>query len=346
MKNKARQLGFTLIELLVVVAIIALLIAILLPSLGQARKLAKTAVCASHLKGICQGMNVYAADWDGAILGSCNTTAVMLYTPGNLYYGSPNPPSILQNYDWMSPAAAAMGIPFNDGPLLTDRSQRFNQVMALKIFQCPEYDQNGIVYLSGGLTLPGIIKEPAYCTAMMFTWASSQTFGANGRTYETDFNYGGFKPKVSQVGNGAQKIFIGDGGRFSWSGGAPDLNMTVDASDYAEQFSDVGAFAIESTAWSLEKAAAGNSCRSDLSTGTTDPRIYGFRHGGTTQNSPLGSFKMNAGYFDGHAALLSDKDAQDPKLWAPPGTGIAKKLSQASVVAKYYPSGSGFFWVP
>jgi prepilin-type N-terminal cleavage/methylation domain-containing protein len=57
-----KRKGFTLIELLVVVAIIALLISILLPSLSRARELAKRAVCASNLRGIGQGLHIYAND--------------------------------------------------------------------------------------------------------------------------------------------------------------------------------------------------------------------------------------------------------------------------------------------
>ncbi len=67
-QTKARaSRGFTLIELLVVVAIIALLISILLPSLARARELSKRTVCAANMKGIGTGFAAYATgnqdDW-------------------------------------------------------------------------------------------------------------------------------------------------------------------------------------------------------------------------------------------------------------------------------------------
>ena len=56
--------GFTLIELLVVVAIIALLISILLPSLSKARAQARTTLCASRISQVCKAFLIYGGDFD------------------------------------------------------------------------------------------------------------------------------------------------------------------------------------------------------------------------------------------------------------------------------------------
>lgn len=54
--------AFTLIELLVVVAIIAILVAILMPSLGKARKQARQTQCLSNMRQVGMSVLMYAQD--------------------------------------------------------------------------------------------------------------------------------------------------------------------------------------------------------------------------------------------------------------------------------------------
>ncbi len=59
-----RSCAFTLIELLVVVAIIALLISILLPSLNRARAQARATLCASRISQMVKSVLLYCEDYD------------------------------------------------------------------------------------------------------------------------------------------------------------------------------------------------------------------------------------------------------------------------------------------
>ena len=64
-KQHTSRTAFTLIELLVVIAIIALLVSLLMPSLKQAKELAKQSMCLSNMRMAATAIPQYADEHDG-----------------------------------------------------------------------------------------------------------------------------------------------------------------------------------------------------------------------------------------------------------------------------------------
>ena len=65
--DNQHRAGFTLIELLVVVAIIAILVSILLPTLNAAKEIARTALCTGSKAGLAKASSAYSQEYNGAL---------------------------------------------------------------------------------------------------------------------------------------------------------------------------------------------------------------------------------------------------------------------------------------
>ena len=90
-----RSVGFTLVELLVVVAIIALLISILLPSLNQAREAGFSVKCMANEKSFGNAIALYQNDFNQMFPYGIDKPAREVNGPGDITPGESKPPQQL-----------------------------------------------------------------------------------------------------------------------------------------------------------------------------------------------------------------------------------------------------------
>ena len=134
MRCKKRVRAFTLIEILVVVAIIALLISILLPSLQRAREQAKVAMCLSNLRSLGVAANSYlTAEKDEFCWSRAGQFPSSNFHGGKRGNGN-GEPSYLAAYYW----GGAYNFPTAIRPLNRYVYGKVrNDVTELRVFECP-----------------------------------------------------------------------------------------------------------------------------------------------------------------------------------------------------------------
>lgn len=110
-----RKQGFTLIELLVVISIIALLIAILLPALGAARRSAQSMQCLSNQRGFGIGFVGFALENKDKLPYG--------------YYSIQTSPGVYEQADWMITIT---------GYMTGENATYQNNTQAVETFACPE----------------------------------------------------------------------------------------------------------------------------------------------------------------------------------------------------------------
>jgi prepilin-type N-terminal cleavage/methylation domain-containing protein/prepilin-type processing-associated H-X9-DG protein len=305
--------AFTLVELLVVIAIIALLVSLLMPAVASAMRQAKRIQCAANLRGILQGMHLYAQENGGAIPGGANTSGAFLYKGG---YGNNNCPAVSQIWDWQAPIARSFRMPFDEQGGRERRIDRFRLLANDRRFFCPENDvlaapYGAVDYSAGGR---GLMCVNSYNIAAIFQYTRGGIVGQHACRSEYMVP-AGYVPRLGRIGSASRKIYVADGARYSSCSVRPDMDLDYKGG-FGGAYADVGAWSCWSNSWSRHHAP-GNSGQGDV-----DGRIYAFRHGTRRQDEMRGAYLLNAGFFDGHVETLGDLAAANPEFWAPRGTAL------------------------
>lgn len=339
--HSAQRRGFTLVELLVVIGIIALLLSLLLPAIGQVRRRAESVACLGRLRQLGAALHLYASDHAGWLPGSPSASGRGLWqiSPAGQYASagySPAdvPPGAIELFDYITPLARAMRTGLPETP---DGIERLRALRRLDAFACPSNTATAH-RVAGASIEDGPMLS--YCTATAFmlrpalipttlntTFAGRVTMPTGGSaTDPSKFNFWsgppGYVPKLDKVGPQARKIFLADSGRRTRATSKrPEFIYSVEA-DYTETlFSDFGPF--YGITRSYDRTVANNPARPDA----FDGRVHAYRHGAQGERKKSGSYRLNVVFFDGHAATLDDLESARPEYWLPTGSVIYRNTA-------------------
>ena len=356
-KANGRTKGFTLIELLVVVAVIAMLISILLPSLSRARESARAAVCGTGLRDIGIGMSTYMTEYGGWFPG-VNTTGVAARVAGVSSPEALRKPGVpIQTYDWISPSIR------HSTDLGDNRAKRLQSI--LKYYSCPSQaslkidlpwglqdalDRDDFGNPSDPDSIVANLAPVSYLMPIHFqTWGQAYSGttiaisqSATGRpvrvladcppNYISAKHTGHYQSRIEKVGSPARKIAGADGLRYLRDDDLIDMDLAPHGTWSSHVF---GCFASNGAWWGGSQAYGVKTASLNWD-GTPVPEgsesqgrnlSLSYRHGagaqGTLSNTAPGNpGEMNAMFFDGHVARLNDRASREIEYWYPSGTTV------------------------
>jgi len=283
MKRTTRETywdGFTLIELLVVISIIALLVGILLPALGAARRTAQGAVCKSNLRSLGQGVATYATNSKDFIPGPSTSGS-----NGDLSkIRQQNATSPVTAQDFYSPALGdSLGLP-------NDPQERIKAIFNDEL-RCPVNDEVFDDVAFGGITLAsGEVRYASYSATLGFHRTGTGTLIG----VKPPSNYA---PRLDMIGPASSKALAMDGARYvTRSGSSETLTFS-----FAPNAPKGGSFMTTGPIRPYFDEVGGDAYSYTDQEGTPDEvsERYAFRH-----NSSL-----NMAFFDGHVETMSGFEA-------------------------------------
>ncbi len=346
--SRTKCTGFTLIELLVVVAIIALLISILLPSLSQARDQARAVKCGVQLHSLGVSGITYAAQendyFPGVNTSGANFELALALASDDLpVLRSGASPT--QSFDWITP-----GLRLNLD-MGANRARRFQTLLTR--YTCPSLDGYRVESLyklnecadkadfdpklewtPPSYLMPGNFQYWGTGDAGTIATGISETGlirTVSAKTVPSFFSVTvhKFRSRIGSVGDPARKIMAADGTRFV------DIDQfdydvrPVPNPPYFGSFASSGAWWCGDTSYGV-KSGSVNWDGQVVSAGLDNPEGQGraltltYRHSRPSSDEPVtcqaNRGTINAMFFDGHISRMNDRESREIVYWYPKGS--------------------------
>jgi len=345
-RESGRGRGFTLIELLVVVSIIALLLAILLPSLQSAREEAKAAKCGAQLRSIGLGMFAYISENEDWIPGR-NTTGINLLHAINSALQSGDVLKALrsarlpvQTFDWIGPSLAY------ETDLGHTRAERFQTL--INFYACPNnmglrvdtlYMLSACADQQDFLDLPDQTWHPlSYLMPAHFQYWGQTDARTDDTSGTIPINYvaapdswevivDSYKSQLTRVGDASRKIAAIEATRYLDRDGTLDFDVRFNPGTFGA-FTTSGGWWSGSTALGVKPGSL-NWDGMQVSAGSPSKGrnlALSYRHNTSSSNVPRtaqeNTGQTNAMFFDGHVSRLDDRQSRNIEYWYPKGARV------------------------